>query len=148
MATNVKGTKIPGKELLWRIKRPSDTGYMLVACQSNLDFPLSRNFNSEETKCGMDKSSGALDANATVEGTAMVNIDAGANALSYNELAQLIIDDTEFDSEFSDEDGGIYVAGKTKLQQISLGADTGTNVKFTANIEFMNPQDIDLTQTT
>lgn len=142
------GTPMDAQNLLWRIKRSADTGYMLVACQVDLTFPLSRTANTDETKCGVFKSLSALDAKATINGTAMFSIDAGDDAISYSELAALIVANSSFSSKFSDEDGNLYVEGDTKLQQLELQAAQGSNVKFTANIEFMDPASLDFTETT
>lgn len=142
------GTPLAGKKLLWRVKRAADTGYMLVACQVDLSFPLSRDVTVNKTKCGVSKSFSELDGKATINGEAMFDIDGADNAISYNELASLIVNEDVFSSQFSDDDLNIYVEGDTKLQQLELTADSDTNAKFTANIEFLEPELIDFTPTT
>lgn len=142
------GTPLEGKNLLWRIKRSADTDYMLVACQVDLTFPLSRDVTTEKTKCGVSKSFSELDGKATINGVAMFDIAEADDAVSYNELRALIVAGDSFSSKFSDEDNNIYAVGDTKLQQLELSADSDTNAKFTANIEFTDPSDIEFEQTT
>lgn len=142
------GTPLAGKNLLWSIKRTADTGYMLVACQVDLSFPLTRDVNKDSTKCGVFKATGPLDAKGTINGVAMFDIDEADDAVSYNELAALITADTQFSSKFTDTDGNVYVEGDTKIASLELTADDTTNAKFACSIEFMDPASLDFTPTT
>jgi len=144
----VNGTYLSGTDLLWRVKRDGDASFMLVACQVDLSFPLTRNVNKEDTKCGQSKNFGTLDATATINGVAMFNIDSGDNAISYKELRALIVANDEFETEISDEGGLVYASGTTKLSNLELTGDSTTNAKFSATLEFLTPDSIDFTPTT
>lgn len=142
------GTPIGPSELVWRIKRAADTDYMLVACQVDVSVPLTRDVNTEQTKCGVFKSTGPLDAKGTINGMAMFDIDEADDALSYNELRALIVADDVFSSKFSDTDGKVYIEGDTKISNLELTSDSTTNAKFACSIEFMDPSSLDFTPTT
>lgn len=142
------GTPMDGKNLLWSIKRSADDGYMLVACQVDLSFPLSRTSTSDNTKCGVFKSNGPLDAKGTINGIAMFDIDDADDAISYNELRALIVSDAEFSSVFSDSEGRVYAEGDAKITDLELTGDSTTNAKFSCNIEFSDPASMDFTPTT
>src|SRR5690606_23680754 len=143
------GTSMSGKDLLWRIKRSGDSDYLLVACRVDMTFTLTRNVTPEETKCGVSKAFGPLDGNATINGEARFDIDPGDNAISYNELQTLLVNDTAFSSRISDTNNNVYIEGDSKLAQLELTSDaTGASVKFSANLEFTDPASLDFTPTT
>lgn len=148
------GKTISGKNLLLFIKRSTDVDYMLAACQVDLTFTMSQDVSKETTKCGTSKSFAPVDAKASINAEARVDIDPGDDAISWNEIAQMQKDETEFSAAiFNTADGSvtekeIYIEGDAKFAQVELTGDATTSVKFSANIEYLSPSDISFQETT
>lgn len=152
MAVTVNGKALGGKDLLAYVKRTGDTGYMLIACQVDLNYTKSRQVNSEQSKCGLHKSSGPLDAKGTISGIGFFGIDQSANALSINELEDLIDEDATFSLKLEgvDKDDNViyYREGDAMLSEVETSADESSNTKFSVNFEFTEPNNITKEQTT
>lgn len=148
------GKTINGKDLLLFIKRSTDTDYMLAACQVDLTFTMSQDVSTETTKCGTSKSFAPVNATASINAEARVDIDAGDDAISWNDIVTMQKDETEFTCAIFNQTSGsvaektIYIEGAAKLSQVELTADATTSVKFSANIEFLSPSDISFEETT
>lgn len=143
------GKTINGKDLLLFIKRDSDLDYMLAACQVDLTFTMTRDVSSETTKCGTSKSFGPLNATASFNGEARVDIDPGDDAISWNEVSAIIKNESEvsvkivsFNPNIPDINDKIYIEGDAKLSQAEITADSTTAVKFSSNIEFTDPESV------
>lgn len=146
-ATN-PGTVIAGKSSLLYIKRSTDADYLMVACQVDYTFTESKAATTNTTKCGISKSFAPKDAKLTLNGEARVDIQPADEALSYNELSELMDTDDSFSAKIVDPNDKIYITGDVKLQQLELNATAEGNVKFTANFEYTDPGSIDKTATT
>lgn len=148
------GKTISGKDLLMYIKRSTDVDYLLAACQVDLTFTMSQDVSKETTKCGTSKSFAPVDANASINAEARVDIDEGDEALSWNDILNMQKNETQFSAAIFDkrEDPDnpgefllgdkIYITGDAKFAQVELTADSTTSVKFSANIEYLEPGDI------
>lgn len=148
------GKTINGKDLLLFIKRPTDIDYMLAACQVDLTFTMSQDVSKETTKCGTSKAFAPIDANASINAEARVDIDPGDDAISWNEIAAMQLNETEFSVAIFNQAQGsvaekeIYIEGQAKFSQVELTADATTSVKFSANIEYLDPAFISFEETT
>lgn len=142
------GKSISAKNLLWFIKRAGDTDFMLAACNTDATFELSRDANDEETKCGTTTTFGALKAQGTCDGEARTDIDAGDDAISWQELNQLIVDDVDFEAKLTNTGGDIFISGTAHFTNVALQAAATGAVKFTSQMKFVDPENIDFTATT
>jgi len=143
------GKTISGKDLLLFIKRSDDPDYMLAACQVDLTFTMSQDVSKETTKCGVSKSFAPVDAKATINAEARVDIDPSDDAISWNEILDMQKNETEFSAAIynvnvndSTLDKLIYIEGDAKFAQVELTGDSTTSVKFSANLEYLDPASI------
>jgi len=148
MSQTNPGTNISGKNLLLFIQRSGDASYLLAACQVDLQFTMSQAVNAETTKCGVTKNFAPVDAKATMNAEARVDIAEGDDAISWNDFVTMQQNETQFSAKIVDPDGKIYIEGDAKLAQAELTADATTSVKFSANLEYLEPAAIVLTQPT
>lgn len=140
---------IAGKDVLVWAKRSGDTGFMKVMCQIDMTLTLSRDVNSEQTKCGTSKQTGPLDATCSINVEGRVDAELGADEISVQDFMQMAIDDEEFEFEAKDPNGAFYLSSTTvKLSQVEVTADSTTNLKFSSNLEFMEPDNITIVETT
>lgn len=142
------GANISGVDSLLYIKRSTDTDYLLVACQVDYDFQEDRAVSKNTTKCGISKNFAPKDATLSLNGEARVDIAVGDEALSYNELSELMDTNEVFSGKIVDPNEKIYIKGDMKLQKLGLTSNSTEAVKFTANFEYTDPGAIDKTPTT
>jgi hypothetical protein len=148
MSATDPGKNINGKELQMYFKRDADPDYLLGACNVDLSFTMSAAVTPNTTKCGVSKSFAPVDAKATFNGEARVDIDPADDALSYNDLVTLQQDGTAFMVKIVDPNDKIYIVGQAQFSEVALTANSTEAVKFTANLEYLAPGEIDFTPTT
>lgn len=143
------GKTISGKDLLLFIQRDGDTDFMLAACQVDLTFTMTQDVSKETTKCGVSKSFAPVDATASINAEARTDIDPGDDAISWNEILEMQKNETPFtaaifnqNADDPTQDKAIYIEGEARFSQVELTADSTTSVKFSANLEYLNPEDI------
>jgi len=136
------GKVISGKDLLMSVKRENDTQFMTVICQVDLTYTKTRDSNFEDTKCGTDVSTGSLQATGTINGKARVDIQTSDNAISVNELEELIDNDSNFTVKFANSDESFYREGDAKLTNYEVSANSTDNTDFSIDIVFTDPASI------
>lgn len=114
-----------------------------AVCITDVSYDGSRNVNSDETHCGVLKSTGP--ASHTFTMSAVVDTAPDADEASYNDYQTLFVNNTKKYWHLTDADETVYHGGYGWITALGQQNTTGQTAKFTLTVEIDG--DLDTTAT-
>lgn len=125
--------KIDGKDLVHYISVNDGADFDLITCLTQNGISLSRSSTTTDTKCGSIVSTGSVAGQFT--GTGLIDDAPASGQMSYLELLQLFLDDTEFIIVEHNTGESVYVVGTGKISAISTDNGSSANANFSYTVD-------------